>query len=33
VPAAAFGILFWRRGFTSALVADMAALAAIALLA
>jgi hypothetical protein len=33
VPAAAFGILFWRRGFTSALVADFAALAAIALFA
>jgi hypothetical protein len=33
VPAAAFGILFWRRGFTSALVADIAALAAIALVA
>lgn len=33
LPAAAFGLLFWKRGFTSALVADMAALAAIALLA
>jgi len=33
LPAAAFGVLFWKRGFTSALVADMAALAAIALLA
>lgn len=33
IPAAAFGMLFWRRGFVSALVADMVALAAIALLA
>lgn len=33
IPAAAFGILFWRRGFTSALVADAVALAAIALFA
>jgi hypothetical protein len=33
IPAAAFGVLFWRRGFVSALVADMVALAAIALLA
>lgn len=33
VPALAFGFLFWKRGFTSALVADAAALAAIALLA
>lgn len=33
IPATAFGLLFWKRGFTSALVADMAALAAIALLA
>lgn len=33
IPATAFGILFWRRGFGSALVADVAALAAIALLA
>jgi hypothetical protein len=33
IPAAAFGVLFWRRGFTSALVADVVALAAIALLA
>jgi len=33
MPAAAFGFLFWRRGFGSALVADIAALAAIALLA
>ena len=33
LPAAAFGVLFWRRGFASALVADVAALAAIALLA
>jgi len=33
IPAAAFGVLFWRRGFVSALVADVVALAAIALLA
>lgn len=33
IPATAFGLLFWKRGFGSALVADMAALAAIALLA
>ena len=33
VPAAAFGILFWRRGFAAALIADVTALAAIALLA
>ncbi|MEJ2202552.1 MAG: hypothetical protein P8170_00445 [Gemmatimonadota bacterium] len=33
LPAAVFGLLFWRRGFGSALVADIAALAAIALLA
>lgn len=33
LPAAAFGVLFLRRGFTTALVADMTALAAIALLA
>ncbi len=33
LPAAVFGLLFWRRGFASALVADVAALAAIALLA
>ncbi|GMV04256.1 MAG: hypothetical protein AMXMBFR53_05370 [Gemmatimonadota bacterium] len=33
IPAAAFGLLFWKRGFASALVADMAALAFIALLA
>lgn len=33
IPAAAFGVLFWRRGFTSALVADAAALAVLALLA
>jgi hypothetical protein len=33
LPALAFGFLFWKRGFTSALVADAAALAAIALLA
>ncbi|MBU1908923.1 MAG: penicillin-binding protein 1C [Verrucomicrobia bacterium] len=33
VPATAFGMLFWKRGFTTALVADMAALAAVALLA
>jgi hypothetical protein len=33
IPAAVFGVLFWRRGFVTALVADVAALAAIALLA
>jgi hypothetical protein len=33
IPGAVFGTLFWRRGFTSALVADMAALAVLALLA
>lgn len=33
VPALVFGLLFWRRGFTSALVADMAALVVLALLA
>jgi hypothetical protein len=33
IPAAVFGLLFWKRGFGSALVADIAALAAIALLA
>lgn len=33
IPAAAFGVLFWRRGFVSALAADLAVLAAIALLA
>jgi len=33
IPGAVFGMLFWRRGFTSALVADMAALAVLALLA
>ncbi len=33
VPSAVFGILFWRRGFMTALVADVVALAAIALLA
>jgi hypothetical protein len=32
IPAAAFGLLFWKRGFASALVADIAALAAIALI-
>lgn len=33
LPATAFGLVFWKRGFAPALVADMAALAAIALLA
>lgn len=33
LPALAFGLVFWKRGFASALVADMAALAAIAFLA
>jgi hypothetical protein len=33
LPALAFGLVFWKRGFAPALVADMAALAAIALLA
>ena len=33
VPAAAFGLLFWKRGFAPALVADVAAFAAVALLA
>lgn len=33
IPAAVFGFLFWRRGFTSALVADIAALAVLALFA
>jgi hypothetical protein len=33
LPAAAFGVLFWRRGFATALIADVTALAAIALLA
>jgi hypothetical protein len=33
IPAAVFGLLFWRRGFTSALVADVVALAVLALLA
>lgn len=32
LPAAAFGVLFWKRGFGAALVADMMALAAIAIL-
>jgi hypothetical protein len=32
VPALAFGILFWKRGFASALVADATALIALALL-
>lgn len=32
IPAAAFGFLFWKRGFASALVADIAALVAIAFL-
>lgn len=33
LPAAAFGYLFWKRGFGTALLADVAALAMIALLA
>jgi hypothetical protein len=33
IPAVAFGVLYWRRGFVSALVADVVALAAVALLA
>lgn len=33
LPAAAFGLLFWKRGFAPALLADMVALAAIAFLA
>lgn len=33
IPATAFGLVYWKRGFAPALVADMAALAAIALLA
>ncbi|HKJ02076.1 MAG TPA: hypothetical protein VJ997_06460 [Longimicrobiales bacterium] len=33
LPATAFGVLFLRRGFTTALIADVTALAAIALLA
>lgn len=33
VPAAAFGLLYWRRGFGTALVADATALLAILLLA
>lgn len=33
LPATAFGLLFWKRGFAPALVADMAAFAAVALLA
>jgi hypothetical protein len=33
IPAVVFGLLFWRRGFTSALVADVVALAVLALLA
>jgi hypothetical protein len=33
IPAAVFGLLFWRRGFASALVADVVALAVLALLA
>ncbi|MDP2958278.1 MAG: hypothetical protein Q8N53_17755 [Longimicrobiales bacterium] len=33
IPATAFGMLFWKRGFATALVADIAALAAIAFLA
>jgi hypothetical protein len=33
LPAAAFGLVFWKRGFAPALVADAAALAAIAFLA
>jgi len=33
IPAAVFGVLFWRKGFVTALVADFAALAAITLLA
>jgi hypothetical protein len=32
VPALAFGFLFWKRGFASALVADATALIALALL-
>jgi hypothetical protein len=32
VPALAFGLLFWKRGFGSALVADATALIALALL-
>ncbi len=32
LPAAAFGVLFWKRGFATALVADVTALVAIALL-
>ena len=32
VPALAFGVLFWKRGFASALVADATALIALALL-
>ncbi|HUF50659.1 MAG TPA: hypothetical protein VMN60_07500 [Longimicrobiales bacterium] len=32
VPALVFGVLYWKRGFASALVADAAALAALALL-
>jgi hypothetical protein len=33
LPALAFGLLFWKRGFAPALLADVAALAAIAFLA
>lgn len=33
LPAIAFGVLFWRRGFATALIADMTALVAIALIA
>ncbi len=33
LPAIAFGVLFWRRGFATALIADVTALVAIALLA
>ncbi len=32
LPAAAFGVVFWKRGFAPALVADMVALAAVTLL-
>jgi hypothetical protein len=33
IPAVAFGVLFWKRGFGTALVADAAAVAALILLA
>lgn len=33
VPAAVFGVIFWKRGFASAVVADATALLALALLA